>query len=309
MDRDLWSRSPQSKPPTHCWWPWGPLAAQHPGHSPCQQRQPGRPLSPSGFCGLISFFLLGSPSPRHEAEGRKLWEKRPETFKQTNSYHLPIHLPRQQPSRLGCFPPLPCSWAWAFIDLLTLHWWQWGLRRKWCETAVLPPAELPVIRSWIKNFLHHQMRRTLQDRKEQTEEKYRGARPRHGEKPGPQETQAAPEQSGPAWIRPCHVLDWPKSSSKFSQRNLWKNPNEFLILVMWPKISPFSSWSSSFFQTYLHGGWGPNGAKKAPKCPDIEQWRPPSFFCQTHLFISIFEKEFLENSNNNKENLCWNKNT
>lgn len=166
------------------------------------------------------------------------------------------------------------------LDLLTLHWWQWGLRRKWWETPVLPPAELPVIRSWIKNSLHHQMRRTLQDRKEQTEEKCRGARPRHSEKPGPPETQAAPEQSRPAWIRPCHVLDCPESSPKCSQRNLWKNPNEFLILVTWPKISPFSSWSSSFFQTYLHGGWGPNGAKKAPKCPDIEQWRPPSFFAK-----------------------------
>lgn len=36
-----------------------------------------------------------------------------ETFWQTNSYHLHILFPRQQPSRLGCSPPLPCFRSWA----------------------------------------------------------------------------------------------------------------------------------------------------------------------------------------------------
>lgn len=55
---------------------------------------------------------------------------------------------------------------------------------------------------------------------------------------------------------------------------------------------PFSSWTFSFFQTHLHGGWGPNGAKKAPKCWQTAV-KTTLFFCQTHLFLSILRKEFL----------------
>ena len=68
------------------------------------------------------------------------------------------------------------------------------------------------------------------------------------------------------------ALDWPESSATSAHRNLRKTKwmvNTSHVTQDTSRVTqdrPFSSWTFSFFQAYLHGGWGPNGVKKAPKC-------------------------------------------
>lgn len=92
------------------------------------------------------------------------------------------------------------------------------------------------------------------------------------------------------WGRPRRALDWPKSSATFAHRNLRK-PKWIVNTSHVTQDRPLSSWTFSLFQTHLHGGWGPNGARKLQSA-DRQQCRPPSFFARLTFFCASLEKSF-----------------
>ena len=237
----------------HCWWPQGHLTAQHPSHISCQQREPDHPLSPSGFCGSISFFLLGFPTPKHEAEGKKLWENAKKLFGKPT---VTICTSSSADSNLPVWVALHHSHASGLgrLDLLTPSLMAVRLQEEAVVNTHVPSSMVTRNSELNQKFPvpsneKDTPRQKGTDREVQWRGRARQWKPRTARDAGGRQSKAGRPEAGLA-----------ETLSQVCLQELTENPNELLIL------SPFSSWTFCFFQTY--GGWGPNGIKKAPKCSD-----------------------------------------
>lgn len=191
--------------------------------SPANKGSLAAPAEPFSILWINQLLHLGFPAPKHEAEGKKLWENAKKLFGKPT---VTICASSSPDSNLPAWAALhtPMLLGPGHFDLLTPSLTAVRLQEEAVVNTMFPPARL-YHSELNQSSLCHQMRRIPQDRKEQTE-KYSGEESKAMKPRTARDAGGRPEQS-----RPARGGALRKSSTKFACRNLQKrNPNELLIL-------------------------------------------------------------------------------